>query len=116
MVGKFPNGYDCPAGDGWATHNKKIDELTDDIWKINLGVGQMQQLLGHMDQLPVIANALTEIKDKTLNVAIGGKDASLMKMFMAVVSILSLVIVALVFVIGSLLVGEKFGLIKDLIR
>lgn len=116
MEGKFVNGSACPAGEGWTEHNRKMEELNDDLYRVQLGVTQMQQLLAHMDQLPIIANALTEIKDKTLNVAIGGKDESLMKMFMKVVGILSIVIVSLVFVIGSLLVGERFGLIDKLIH
>lgn len=113
---KFSNGSGCAVGNDWEEHTKKTDELTDGMWKLNLGVAQMQQLLDHMDQLPVIAGALTEIKDKLIGVATSGKDESLMKIFMKVISVMSLVIIGLLAVIGLLLVGEKFGLIEHLIR
>lgn len=116
MDEKYLNGRGCPVGESWDDHIKKIDDLTNDVWKINLGIGQMQLLLAHMNQLPVIAAALTDIKDKTLKFALGGKDEALMRLFMKVVGVLLGVILSLVGIIGMLLVGEKFGLIERLVR
>lgn len=83
---------------------KKIHENTQHLEKLD-------DLAGAVGTLAIHAG---DIKDSLLTEATAGKDAFLLKVVGWLVAILMMVILSLLLVIGTLLIGERFGIIREL--
>lgn len=99
------NGYShCLAENKWTL----IQESLEKVNTMNEFITRADNNLGH---LPTIAGSITEMRDQLISSATG-KDHIPKDVGFLIIKILCLVIVSLIAVIGFLLIGEHFNILK----
>lgn len=100
--------FSCPLADNWQYYRAQLSEATSRVDKIDHGMNSIATHAHHLE-------SLTEIKDRLLDAATGGNHVPL-KVFLMVISVMTVIIAGLIFTIVFLLTGEAAGWIGALNR
>ena len=110
------NGEDrCIAKEEWQEHRTNVFEILERIGRMEELVLAQEKYLPHLEKLGSIADNTLQTREYLLGVATG-KEQLPIKIAMKIINVLLIVIMGLVFVIGTLLIGEHFGVIRELFR
>jgi len=111
------NGEDtiCKVYHQWDEHREDFILVRNKVDTMHEALTNLKEHTQHLEKLDSISIAIVDMRD-TLIGAATGRDQLPLTVGMTVIKTLTLVIMGLVFVIGSLLVGEHFGIIRELVK
>lgn len=110
---------EVPTTEEWRDLLVQMHEIKHTVNNVNQIAIPYLRKLNNLDKLSTIETAINEMRGKFLEELITAYQGSVKgqsKATMATMNVLLLLIAVLITVIGVLLLGEKFGLIRELYR
>lgn len=101
----------CPLAKEWESHSRRINESARKIDEMHMSMTALLKNTTHLEKLDELKNIsaiMTDMRDKTFDVATG-KDQMSTKTVHLLVKILSTVIVGLLAALVFVLTGQHFG-------